>query len=255
MQNQNRKLLISQLLIQVVITVLYTIGFVEILLFNGRNSGLEGLVEPTIKYFPFLIILICSILPQGSLLIKHKLHSQDGEILPLLFSVVCLQASLIVSEAMDASGYLFLFPYQLIVLQRFSLLSSASMFLLSSLRYYGFSSSNIGLYNFVFLAVPFLLSAIIPFSSYEGQTLIYSSFYEVYLEIAITIIYVASIITFIFLAIKDKTSLNVKRSISFIFISIGLYLSQINELWAAITSSALYIIGTIILVINAGDSL
>ena len=156
---------------------------------------------------------------------------------------------------MDASGYLFLFPYQLIVLQRFSLLSSASMFLLSSLRYYGFSSSNIGLYNFVFLAVPFLLSAIIPFSSYEGQTLIYSSFYEVYLEIAITIIYVASIITFIFLAIKDKTSLNVKRSISFIFISIGLYLSQINELWAAITSSALYIIGTIILVINAGDSL
>ena len=241
MQNQNRKLLISQLLIQVVITVLYTFGFVEILLFNGRNSGLEGLVEPTIKYFPFLIILICSILPQGSLLIKHKLHSQDGEILPLLFSVVCLQASLIVSEAMDASGYLFLFPYQLIVLQRFSLLSSASMFLLS--------------YNFVFLAVPFLLSAIIPFSSYEGQTLIYSSFYEVYLEIAITIIYVASIITFIFLAIKDKTSLNVKRSISFIFISIGLYLSQINELWAAITSSALYIIGTIILVINAGDSL
>lgn len=237
------------------ITIFYSFAFIQILLSCGKRDGLEGLLSPTIKYLPFLIILICSILPEASLLIKHKLHSQDGEILPLLFTVVSLQASLILFEAVDASGYLFFYPYQLLVLERFSLLASASMFLLSSLRYFGFSSSNIGLYNFVFLAVPFLVSALIPFSSYEGSFSIYSSIYDLYLVVAITLIYLASIITFIFVAIKDKTALNIKRSISFIFLSIGLYLSQIDILWVAITSSILYIIGSVILVVNAGDSL
>ena len=254
MQNQNRKSIFYQLLFQAVVTALYAVGFVEILILKGREGGLEALIDPTIRYLPFQIILICSLLPQISLLIKHKLHSQDGEILPLLFTSVILQACIIVVEALDSMGYFFEYPLQLLILERFSLLAAAVMFLVSSLRYFGFSSSHIGLYNLAFLAVAFLISAAIPVSSYMGDTEINMSIYEVYLQIAVVAIYITCVVTFIIIAVKDKTSLNIKRSISFILLIGGLYASHLNLLWSAVLSPVLYITGTIILVVNVGDS-
>ncbi len=254
MQSQNRKFIIYQLFVQVIITIFYSFFFVNILIEAGRDGGFNGLLAPAMKYFPFLVVLICSILPEASLLIKHKLHSQDGEILPLLFMIVDLQSSLIVSDAVSALGFYFDFPFYLLILQRFSLLGTAAMFLLSSLRYFGFSSSHIGLYNFAFLAISFLVSAIIPISSYRGEMTITSSIYEVYLQIAILVIYLATIATFIIVAIKDKTALNIKRSSAFILLCLGIYLSWANFPATCIISPVVYIIGTGILVVDAGDS-
>ncbi len=255
MQNQTRKFILYQLLIQAVITVLYGFGFINIMINAGKESGFDGVLAGAIKYLPFLVILICSILPQVSLLIKHKLHSQDGEILPLLFTVIALQGSLIIPDAVEAMGYYLDIPFYILVLERFSLLAASSMFLLSSLRYFGFSSSHIDLFNFVFLAVPLLVSALGPVSSYEGVISITSSLYEVYLQWAIILIYLSAITTFLVTAFKDKTSLNIKRSISFISLSIGLYFSHFNTAATSIISPVFYILGTVILIVDAGDSL
>lgn len=255
MQNQTRKFIIGQLLIQAAITVLYGFALINIFIDAGIRVGFNGILEYAVKHLPFLVILICSILPQISLLIKHKLHSQDGEILPLLFTVVALQGSLILNDAAEAMGYFLDYPFYILVLQRFSLLAAASMFLLSSLRYFGFSSSRIELFNFVFLAVPLLVSAIVPVTSYEGSVTITSSVYEVYLQFAIVLVYLASVSTFLVTAFKDKTALNIKRSISFISLSIGLYYSHYNTLVTSILSPVFYILGTVILIIDAGDSL
>lgn len=254
MQNQNRKFIIYQLFVQVIITILYSFGFINILVEAGRAGGFNGILAPTVKYFPFLVVLLCSILPEASLLIKHKLHSQDGEILPLLFTVVDLQSSLIVSDAVSALGFYFDFPFYLLILQRFALLGTAAMFLISSLRYFGFSSSHIGLYNFAFLAISFLVSAIIPISSYKGEMTVTSSLYEVYLQIAILVIYLTTIATFIMVAVKDKTALNIKRTSAFILLCLGIYLSWADFVATCIIAPVFYIVGTGILVVNAGDS-
>ena len=254
MQNQNRKSIVYQLIFQSFVTAFYAVGLVNILIRSGREGGFEALIEPVIEYLPLQIILICSLLPQISLLIKHKLHSQDGEILPVLFTSVILQACIIIVDALDSMGYFFEYPLQLLVLERFSLLAAASMFLVSSLRYFGFSSSHISLYNLAFLAVSFLISAAIPVSSYMGETGINMSLYEVYLQILVLIIYITAVVTFIVIAVKDKTALNIKRSIAFILLIGGLYTSHISLLWSAILSPVLYITGTVILVVNVGDS-
>lgn len=255
MQTQNRKFILYQLLIQLVICALFIFALVNVLINAGQKGGFEGLLEPGVEYGPFLIVLVCSILPQIALLIKHKLHSQDGEILPILFTVIALQASIIVNDALRALGYYFEFPFHLLVFQRFAVAASASLFLLSALRYFGFSSSHIGMFNFAFMAVPFFISAIIPVSSYHGETTITSSLYDAYLQAGIAIVYIAAITTFIVMAFKDKTALNIKRSVAFILLSIGNYFCLFNELWSAVISPVFYVIGTIILVNNAGDSL
>ncbi len=255
MQNQNRKFILYQLIVQIAISVLYAFGFINILVKNIMDGGFFSAIDEFIKHFPFLVILILSILPEISLLIKHKLHSQDGEILPLLFTAIALQGSFILPEAIYALGFYFDYPFHLLILQRFSLLSSASIFLLSSLRYFGFSSSHMWAYNIAFLSLSFLISAIIPISSYQGEVAVFSSIYDAYLILALILIYASAILTFIVFAFKDRTALNIKRSISFICLIIGIILSSLNTMISAILSLVFYIIGTIILVTDAGDSL
>lgn len=255
MQNQNRKNLLLQLFLQIVILFLYAFAFINILVARSNADGIDGVKEVLTKYSPFLVILISSLFPELSLLIKHKLHSQDGEIIPFLFTITSLQASLIAQDAFSAMGFYFDYPLALLVLQRFSLLATAAIFLLSSLRYYGFSSSYMGLYNFVFLAFSFSLSVIIPVSSYKTEMTITSSLYEVYLQLAVLLVYVAAIVTLVIIEFKDKTILNIKRSIAFISLAIGIYVYPFNTLWTSIISPVFYILGTVILVIDAGDSL
>lgn len=255
MQNQNRKTIVSLLVVQIAITLFYAFGLAEVLFFSFSTEGWNGVESNLLDYLPHLVILVCSLWPQAALIFKHKLHSQDGEIMPLLFTMIATQASLIVTDAVTAMGFIFIFPEQLLVVQRFSLVATAALFLLSSLRYYGFSSSNMGFYTALFLAISLLLSSMVPFSSYRGQMSTLTPGYEVYIQIVVLVLYLVSIITFIITAVKDKTSLNVKRSIAFILLVISIYFSYYNTLYSAIIAVVLAIPATIILSINAGDSL
>lgn len=255
MQNQNRKTIVTLLVVQIIIMLLYAFSLVEVLLYSYMSEGWEEVQKNLLDYLPHLFILFCSIWPQAALIFKHKLHSQDGEIMPLLFTITAMQASLIVVDAVEAMGYIFVYPEALLVIQRFSLLATAALFLLSSLRYYGFSSSNIGTYTFLFLALSLLISALVPFSSYHGKMSTMTPGYEVYVQIIVIILYFTAIITFIMTAVKDKTSLNVKRSIAFILFALSIYFAYFNLIYTAVTSIVLAIPATVILVMNAGDSL
>ena len=79
--------------------------------------------------------------------------------------------------------------------------------------------------------------------------------YEMYIQFVIIVLYVVAIITFIMTAIKDRTSLNVKRSIAFIMLGLSIYFAYFNLIYTAVASIVLAIPATVILVINAGDSL
>lgn len=255
MQNQNRKTIVSLLVVQIIITLLYAFALFEVLLSSFKSVGWSEVENNLLDYLPHLVILICSLWPQAALIFKHKLHSQDGEIMPLLFTITAMQASLIVVDAVEAMGYIFVYPEALLVIQRFSLLATAALFLLSSIRYYGFSSSNIGTYTLLFLAISLLISALVPFSSYHGRMSTMTPGYEVYVQIVVIVLYFIAIITFIITAVKDKTSLNIKRSIAFIMLALSIYFAYFNIIYTAATSIVLAIPATIILVLNAGDSL
>ena len=152
-------------------------------------------------------------------------------------------------------GYYFDYPLELLILQRFSLIATASIFLLSCLRCYGFSSSHMGVYNFVFLAFSFSISLLIPVSTYKTEMKITSSLYEIYLQLAVLLVYAAAIVTLVIIEFKDKTVLNIKRSIAFISLAIGIYVYPFNTVPTSIISPVFYTLGTVILVIDAGDSL
>ena len=111
------------------------------------------------------------------------------------------------------------------------------------------------MYTFLFLAVSLLISALVPFSSYHGRMSTMTPGYEMYVQIVIIVLYVTTIITFIMTAVKDKTSLNVKRSIAFIMLALSIYFAYFNLIYTAVTSIVLAIPATVILVLNAGDSL
>lgn len=255
MNNQNRKSILFLLVIQTIITTVYGFCLVSMVLVSLRGNDIQVFIDNLIKFLPEFIILLASLTPQFALLLKHKIHSQDGEILPLLFTITSLQASFIIVDAAKALGYLFVYPELLLVVERFSILGTASLMLISALRYYGYSSSNISYYTAAFLGVCFILSSIVPMSSIHGKMTITTSSYEIYIQIAIIAIYLATIVTFLISAFKDKTSLNVKRSIAFIALALGLYLSLFENLYTAFATIVLYISGSIILVRNAGDSL
>lgn len=255
MQNQNRKTIVTLLGVQIIILLLYSFSLVEVLLYSYSYEGTEAFRDNILNYLPHLLILVCSIWPQAALIFKHKLHSQDGEIMPILFTMVATQASLIVVDATKAMGYIFVYPEALLVIQRFSLVGTAALFLLSSLRYYGFSSSNMGMYTMLFLALAMLFSAMVPFSSYHGEMSTMTPGYEVYIQIIVVILYLITIINFIITAVKDVTSLNIKRSLAFIMLTLSIYFGYYNLFYTAIASAVLIIPSTIILVMNAGDSL
>ena len=255
MQNQNRKTIVSLLAVQIIVLLLYAFALIELLINSYIFNGVDSFKENLLNYLPHLVILVCCIWPQAALIFKHKLHSQDGEIMPLLFTILAFQASLIVVDAVESLGYIFIYPEALLVIQRFSLLGTATLFLLSSLRYYGFSSSNMNMYTLFSLSIAILFSALVPFSSYHGKMSTMTPGYEVYVQILVVVLYIVTIITFIMTAVKDKTSLNVKRSIAFIMLVLSIYFAYYNLIYTAVTSIILTIAATVILVINAGDSL
>ena len=102
MQNQNRKTIVSLLVVQIAITLFYAFGLGEVLFFSFTTDGWNEVKNNLLDYLPHLVILVCSLWPQAALIFKHKLHSQDGEIMPLLFTVTALQASLIVVDAIES---------------------------------------------------------------------------------------------------------------------------------------------------------
>ena len=72
MQNQNRKTIVSLLVVQIAITLLYSFALIEVLLFSYNQEGWIGLQSNLLDYLPHLVVLICSLWPQAALIFKHK---------------------------------------------------------------------------------------------------------------------------------------------------------------------------------------
>ena len=250
-KRQSRHLLL--LFVQVAITVLYSIAIIQmtIVLFEKER---EIFLSELLGYLSQGILLIVALIPQIVLRLKRKIHSQDGEIYPLLFTILSLQASLIIPQYTRITGIYLLDPALLLVLERFAVVGSSAIFLLSALRFYGFASSRNTLNSFLVLGSALLLCILAPINTNQETINPFISPYDAYLQIATLLLYVATIITMIITAIKDKTASNIKRCIAFLCYIIGIYLAASSSLIPVILSILFYIGGIILLVSSTQES-
>lgn len=241
------------LILQITITIVYSAAIAQmtvVLFRTNRSMFITGLIG----YFSQFIILIASLVPQIYLRFKKKLHSQEGEIYPILFTMISLQSTLIIPIYSQITGVYFVDISAIIVLIRFSILGTAALFLMSALRFYGFASSRLHLYTTLLLGSAFLFCLIAPKNTSEWGNILFTSKYDAYLQLTSTLLYAATIITMIITAIKDKTSANIKRCISFTLLIAGVFLAISNALIPTIISSVLYIVGIILLVLSSQEN-
>ncbi len=241
------------LVIQSLLTAAFIGMMIHVSIVLFARNGISAFADLSF-YFPILIILVSSLSPQIVLRIRRKLHSEDGEVFPILFMILSMQASLIVPLFSEISGYYIMPPEMLLVLERFSILATAMIFLLSSLEYYGFQNAKLGLYTFYILLASLIICMLAPKNTNRGMIEIYNAYSDAYIIYGSILIYIAAAVTFIASAITVKSASNIRKCVSFLLMILGIILSLFDNFIPAIISSASYLIGIIILDFNTKDS-
>lgn len=240
------------LTMQTVISIAYAVMLVHmtILLVRSRSTGW---ISTIVAYFPQLVIIISSMALQFVLRIRHRAHTQDGSLLPLLFTFIALESSMILPIYFNVSGIAILPPNGVVYLSRFSLLSAAVLFTFSAVQFFGTNLSKMWLYLVSALGAAFFISIATPLNT-APETSIFSSSYDAYFLILITMIYIAAAITYIAAVAKDRATHSVTRSTAFIFLIIGNYLSIGTDIITGILSAIIYVVGIIMLSISAKNT-
>ena len=95
MADENKKKSrIAALILQMIISLLYGAMLVHttVILMSGRR---QGWFIALVSYLPQLVIIIASVVLQFILRIRHRSHTQEGSLLPLLFTFIALEATYI----------------------------------------------------------------------------------------------------------------------------------------------------------------
>ena len=242
---RNRKGSIA-LMMQTIISIVYAALLVHMTVLLVR-SRTQGWFSTIIAYFPQLVIIISSMSLQFVLRIRHRAHTQDGSLLPLLFTFIALESSMILPIYYDVSGISILPPSTIIFLSRFSLLSAAILFTFSAVQFFGTNLSKMWLYLISAIGASLFISIAIPLNT-TSSSMIFSSSYDAYFLVLITLI------TYIAAVAKDRATHSVTRSAAFIFLIIGNYLSIGTDIVTGVLSVVIYVAGIIMLSISAKNT-
>ena len=240
------------LMMQTIISIVYAALLVHMTVLLVR-SRTQGWFSTIIAYFPQLVIIISSMALQFVLRIRHRAHTQDGSLLPLLFTFIALESSMILPIYYDVSGISILPPSTIIFLSRFSLLSAAILFTFSAVQFFGTNLSKMWLYLISAIGASLFISIAIPLNT-TSSSMIFTSSYDAYFLVLITLIYIAAAATYIAAVAKDRATHSVTRSAAFIFLIIGNYLSIGTDIVTGVLSVVIYVAGIIMLSISAKNT-
>lgn len=251
MANTNNRKSLLLFVIQILLTLIFCSEIIHMTtVLHEDNSA--NFIQTLSSYISQAVILISSMLPIIVLRLKRKVHSQDGQIFPLLFMMTSLQTVLIYPQYYRITRLLIMDP-TIIIIGRFSLIGTAGVFLLSALRFYGFSSSRIGLLTTMMLGASFIISYLAPVNTTDSLYVM-SSPYDDYLWLVITLLYTATIITMLITMIKDRTPTNTKRLVAFVFLITGINLASSPNMIANIIACSFYIVGIVVLISSTKES-
>ena len=199
------------------------------------------------------MIIISSMALQFVLRIRHRAHTQDGSLLPLLFTFIALESSMILPIYYDVSGISILPPSTIIYLSRFSLLSAAILFTFSAVQFFGTNLSKMWLYLVSAIGASLFISIAIPLNT-TSSSMIFSSSYDALLLAALICIYLVSISTYIAAVAKDRSTHSISRAAAFILMMIGNFFSPSNMVIPSLVSGVLYIAGIAMLSLSSKNT-
>lgn len=251
MADENKKKSrIVALILQMIISLLYGAMLVHttVILMSGRR---QGWFIALVSYLPQLVIIIASVVLQFILRIRHRSHTQEGSLLPLLFTFIALEATYILPLYQEVTGYTILAPTAVIVIARFAMLSTAVIFLFASVQFFGANNSRNRLYLTLSLFASLFISLAAPVSTDSYGTTLFTSSYDAYLYTAIALIYAATAFTYIAAVVKDRATHTPGRAASYILLMIGNFISLGTGFISAGVSMVLYIIGVAMLSVSS----
>ena len=247
---RKKKSRILALILQLFISLVYGAMLIHttVILISNR---MQGWFVYLVSYIPQLVIIIASVILQFILQIRHRSHTQEGSLLPLLFTFIALEATYILPIYQEVSGMTILAPAAVIIIARFAMLSTAVIFVFASVQFYGVNNTRNKLYLTLSLLASMFLSIAAPVSTDNYGTTLFTSSYDAYLSTVIALIYLVAAITYIVAVIKDRATHTPGRAVSYILLMLGNYLSLGTGLITGSLAIAIYIIGVAMLSVSS----
>ena len=240
------------LILQTIISIAYAAMLLHmtILLVRQRDSGWFNTIA---IYFPQLVIIISSMALQFILRISHRAHTQDGSLLPVLFTFIALESSMIIPIYSQVTGQTLLPPNGVIYLSRFAFLSSAILFTFSAVQFYGTNLSRMTLYLSTAIGASFFVSLALPINNADPLQIFSSSYDAIFLTM-LMLVCIAAGLTYVAAVVKDRATHSVTRSAAFILLIIGNLISMGTDIITGVISAVIYVAGIILLSISAKNT-
>ena len=250
MADGKRKKQISfSLVMQFLISIIYAAMLIHItaVLLESRT---EGWFIYILIYLPQLVIIISSLIFLFILRLRHRTHSIDSTLLPLLFAFIALEATMLVPLYTELTGITILAPNAVIIIERFAMLAAAVVFVFTAIQYYGTNASRLKLYLTLTIGAALYLALAAPLNT--GTTdlatlTVFSSPYDALILASLICIYLVSISTYIAAVAKDRSTHSISRASAFILMMLGNFFSMSNEVIPSVISAVIYVIGIILL--------
>ncbi len=245
--------------IVIIIEIILTCIFFALLIDTAlayKNNGLYPSFRLTVVIIALSIALVFPLATHIIIRVKHRSNTPEGEILPFLFLSITLECICFLPTYYIETGHLIFDPIFINVLIRFAFLANAILFLFVSLLLMGANNNNYITYLIISLVTSLVLSMMAPnSSSIQAAGSNFGSDYDVYFNFAIALITVATIITFIGAATKDKMRHGIQKSISYILLAMGNYgIFLLSNSITTIIASVILIVGCIMLTVTSKES-
>ena len=237
------------LFLQLLISIAYSAMLVHmtVILLQNRTTGWF----PSIMiYIPQLVIIVSSLVFLFILRLRHRTHSIDSTLLPMLFTFIALESTMIIPLYTEVTGITLLAPNSIVVIERFAMLAAAIVFVFTAIQFFGTNASRLKLYLTITMAASLYIALAMPLNtgSTDLATLsVFTSPYDALLLITLITIYLVAIATYIAAIIKDRSTHSISRAAAFILMMIGNFFSMSNVVLPSVISGILYVTGIALL--------
>ena len=243
------------LIIEIILTLLFSAIIIDTCLVY-YDSGISPSFSIITTTLSMAIAIIFPLAAHIVIRLKHRSNTPEGEILPFLFLSITFECVSFLPTYYIETGNLLLDPILINVLIRFAFITNALIFMFIALLLMGVNNNNYLSYFILSVISALILSIMAPNSSaiqMAGSN--FGSDYDVYFNFAITLITIATIVTFIGAAVKDKMRHSIERCITYILITIGNYgIFSKTSMIVTLISSIIMIIGSLMLMITSKES-
>ncbi len=255
-ETKRKKQFSLAIFLQFIISVLYSAMLVHmtIVLFRSRATGW---LSTLLIYIPQLAIIVSSLVFLFILRLRHRTHSIDSTLLPLLFTFIALESTMIIPLYTKVTGITLLAPNAVVIIERFAMIAAAMVFVFTAVQYFGTNASRLKLYLSLTIIAALFLALAMPLNT--GTTdlatlTVFSSSYDALLLCALILIYLVSISTYIIAVAKDRSTHSITRAAAFILMMIGNFFSMSNAVIPSVISGFLYITGIVMMTISSKNT-